>query len=67
MVNWFLEKMPDLNIILTALVAGIVVVETVLVLKQSCAGVDAAVDISGVVVLTPGMVSSSLCAKKIRK
>ena len=38
------EKISDLNIILTALVAGTVVVETVLVLKQSCAGIDAAVD-----------------------
>ena len=36
--------MLDINIILTALLAGTVVVETVLVLKQSCAGADAAVD-----------------------
>jgi hypothetical protein len=65
LVNWFLEKMPDLNITLTTLVAGTIVVETVLVLKQSCA--DAAVDIRRVVVLTAGVVSSSLCAKKIIK
>ena len=38
------EKISDLNIILTALVAGTVVVETALVLKQSCGGIDAAVD-----------------------
>ena len=61
------KKMPDLNIILTTLVAGTVVVETVIVLKQSCAGIDAAVDISRVVVLTSGVVSLSSHAKKIMK